>query len=231
MSAAELIRNLAYTLVPMILSYAVHECAHAWMALKLGDPTAKEEGHLTLDPTVHTDLWGTVLIPAMSVFAWGFGYLGYAKPAPIRVERMHPRVGPRLGNALVALSGPLSNALVALVMVTLMAILAHAHVPITKRAIAIEDVSLDDFTPIGAVMFAMFEVNVALALFNLFPIPPLDGHRLLPRLFDPILAPLKRWGFALIFAVFLFLPRVGNAVFFGPMTSIMRHLLRWFGVG
>jgi len=230
MDGATLIRNLAYTLVPMVLSYAVHEYAHAWIALKLGDPTAKEDGRLTLDPTVHTDIWGTILIPAMSVFAWGFGYFGWSRPAPVRVDRMHPSVNRRLGHALVALSGPASNALLAVLMVAVMSLLTHAHVPIRKPGIALGDVSLDDFTPLGSLLFAMFEVNVALALLNLYPVPPLDGHRLLPRFFDPILAPLHRWGFALLFAVFLFLPRVGDAIFFRPMSAIMAHLLRWFGV-
>ena len=76
----------------------------------------------------------------------------------------------------------------------------------------------------------MFEVNVALFLINLFPIPPLDGHRLLPAMCDRFMLPLQRWGFALLLAIFLFLPSVANAIFYRPMHAITSHLLVWFGV-
>jgi Zn-dependent protease len=188
--------QLVLTLVPMILSLTVHECAHAWSAYKLGDHTAKDEGRLTLNPIVHIDPIGTLLFPTIGVLTNGFGLLGWARPTPFRADQMRPGVNRRLGGAIVSAAGPLSNLILATLSIGTLVLLARLGV------------SLHDHehrpTPVLMLLDRMFELNVALTVFNLLPFPPLDGHRLLPPLFDPIIVPLQRYGFLILFALFFF---------------------------
>src|SRR3954463_6036373 len=100
----------------MVLSLSVHECAHAWVAYRLGDDTAQKQGRLSLSPVTHIDPIGTLLIPAVSVlFAGGFGFIGWARPTPVTPTRFRPTVPMRTGMALVAAAGPLSNLVLALI--------------------------------------------------------------------------------------------------------------------
>lgn len=227
---AEIVRKLALTLIPMILSLSVHECAHALCAYKLGDNTAKEAGRLTLNPQVHIDLWGTLVIPALAVISGGMGFIGWARPTPFRADRFRPGVNPRFGAALVSVAGPVSNLLLAVVALGMVALGRKLHLPLLHSIELIaEDGSLVR-SPLALFLYSMFTLNVGLAIFNLLPIPPLDGHRLLPPFLDPIVRPLHRYGFALLFAVFLFLPRVANVILFTPMVFVMHHLQALFGV-
>src|ERR1700690_3772616 len=101
--------QLAFTLIPMILSLSVHECAHAGAAYLLGNRTAKDAGRLTLNPQAHIDPWGTLFIPAIGVLMGGVPYLGWARPTPFRAVNFRDGVNRRMGIALVAAAGPLSN--------------------------------------------------------------------------------------------------------------------------
>jgi Zn-dependent protease len=228
------IRNLALTLVPMILSLTVHECAHAWSAYKLGDKTAKDAGRLTLNPLVHIDPIGTLLFPAISTLSGGLGFLGWARPTPFRPDKMREGVNRRFGSALVSAAGPLSNVVLAMLAAAVMSILIHAHVSLTR--VGHEFTTLDDFTPLGMLLYSMFTLNVGLAVFNLFPFPPLDGHRLLPPIFDRLLMPLQRYGFIILFLLFMLSNRVPLArvivdtVFYGPINWLTVHILLMFGL-
>src|SRR5690348_16483189 len=116
LSNPELIRLLALDLLVMVLSQTVHECAHAWVAQRLGDDTAEREGRISLSPVTHVDPLGTLLIPAMSVLlGGGFGFIGWARPVPVSPERFRRTVHMRSGMALVAAAGPLSNLVLALI--------------------------------------------------------------------------------------------------------------------
>src|SRR5436305_5193055 len=108
------VRALALDLLVMVLSLSVHECAHAWVAYRLGDDTAQRQGRLSLSPATHVDPIGSLLIPALNiVLAGGFGFIGWARPTPVTPSRFRPTVPMRTGMALVAAAGPLSNLVLA----------------------------------------------------------------------------------------------------------------------
>lgn len=219
-SPAAVVQSLAASLIPMILSLSVHEFAHALAATRLGDGTAKAAGRLTLNPIAHVDVVGTLILPALSVILGGVAFLGWAKPVPCRPDRFRRGVPPRLGLAMVAVAGPLSNLALAVLSAGALALLARAGSPILNG---------QQPTPIAALLIATFTLNVGLAVFNLLPFPPLDGHRLLPRVFDPIIRPLERYGFGALMIVFMFLPSVADRVFFTPVHAVQRLLLQAFG--
>jgi Zn-dependent protease len=195
----------------MVLSLTVHECAHALSAHWLGDDTAKERGRLTLNPLPHIDPIGTLLLPAILV-ASGGGVFGWAKPTPINPARFRRTVSLRLGISLTAVAGPLSNLVLGLVSGAIYAILRNAGL-LTP--------------PAASLLVAMMSINAALAVFNLLPIPPLDGSRvvfgLLPRRLAEGYAQVARFGMILLFA--LFMVPAFNEVLWAPIRGLM-HFFR-----
>jgi len=189
--APPLVVRLFLYFVPMVLSLTVHECAHALSAHWLGDDTAKERGRLTLNPLPHIDPIGTLLLPAILI-ASGGGVFGWAKPTPINAARFRRSVSLRLGISLTAAAGPISNLLLGLVAGLLYAVLRRTELL---------------SAPIGALLGATMSVNAALAVFNLLPVPPLDGSRvvfgLLPRRMAQAYAQVGRFGMLLLFAFFM----------------------------
>lgn len=151
-------------LIPMILSLTVHEWAHAWSAFKLGDDTASREGRLTLNPIVHIDPIGTLLLPILGV------PFGWAKPVPVNPARFHRNVNMGTGMAITAFAGPLSN----LVLAVLCAVTLGVLLRVTPETLANQH---------GLWMLLLYgvQLNVGLAIFNLLPIPPLDGSRIVER--------------------------------------------------
>jgi Zn-dependent protease len=188
----------------LLVAFPVHEFAHAFVAWRLGDSTAKMFGRLTLNPIVHFDMIGGLFL-IISALAGGFLF-GWAKPTPVNPMNLRDR---RNGEVLVALAGPVSNVLMATAgAVVLRALLA-------ARA----DLPFQVYEVLG--LFVVF--NIALAIFNLIPIPPLDGSAVLFRILSPrqvwqIRPFLAQYGF-IILLVFIFtigqtiMPRIINAVF------------------
>jgi Zn-dependent protease len=151
----------AIGLVPMILSLSVHEYAHAWSANKLGDDTAERMGRLTLNPLAHIDPFGTILLPLILVVSHVPAF-GWARPVPIDPSRFRRGVSMGRGMALTASAGPLSNLALAVLSTVLLGVLLRFGVAGEgARALLIDAILL----------------NVVLALFNLIPVPPLDGSR------------------------------------------------------
>jgi len=151
-------------LVPMLLSLTVHEFAHALVALRLGDQTASEQGRVTLNPISHIDPIGTLLVPAVMVATGGFPF-GWAKPVPYNPLRFSKTVDMRRGAMWVALAGPASN--------FAFAILVTVGIGITMRfGIRIDESML-------ALGSRLIWVNIGLGFFNLLPVPPLDGSKVL----------------------------------------------------
>ena len=195
-------QSLLERLLVFVIAITIHEFMHAFTAYRLGDPTAARLGRVTLNPVVHFDPFGflmtVLLVLGISPFAWG-------KPVPVSPGNFR---NPKRGMLLVAAAGPLSN----LVQATLFAI------PLRVNPNFLDSLSpyARDFVEAGIF------INILLACFNMIPIPPLDGHKiltgLLPDFWYSILAPMEQYGFAILLAV-AFLPRFIGFDLVGPMIA------------
>lgn len=159
--------------VIFLLSLSIHEAAHAWTAQKMGDPTARYLGRVTLNPLAHIDLIGTIIFPLMSLVT-GAMFFGWAKPVPVDLNQMKDR---KMGDILVSLAGPASNVILAIFFFIAMKVV---YVSPSIQA------SLGDFAqPVVRTLFTGLSMNVVLAVFNMIPIPPLDGSHVLQNLLPP----------------------------------------------
>lgn len=182
----DLFRRIVLNLVPMVLSLSVHEFAHAFVADKLGDDTPRRQGRLTLSPLEHYDLFGTILVPVLAVVFSGFSFIGWARPVEVTPSNFTRRVSMRGGMALVAVAGPLSNLLLAVLSVAALAAISKLQPALFFAQ--------DGRGALVYLLRAMYVLNIGLFVFNLLPIPPLDGSRLLPRSLDGLqqmLAPMS----------------------------------------
>jgi len=184
------ISRIAIWAVPVLFSIVIHEVAHGWIAYRLGDPTAKNMGRLTLNPLPHIDPIGTVILPLILLILGG-PVFGWAKPVPFNPHRFHPHVNVRRGSMWVALAGPSSNLILAFIASFILVILRKL-IPLPAAAYTL--------------LSALVGINLFLALLNLIPIPPLDGSKILwgflPSKYDHYFMMLERYGF-LIIAVLL----------------------------
>lgn len=183
---------------PVLIALTFHEVAHGYVAWRLGDDTAKRLGRLSLNPFRHIDLYGTVIVPALLILTMGIPF-GWAKPVPVAFGRLDH---PRRDMVWVAAAGPAMNLVLAIA-----AVFAFHALPQLPHA---AEVWLD----LGIRLFV--QVNLILAVFNMIPIPPLDGGRvavgLLPNSFARPLARLERFGFLIIIVALFLLPWLGRKV-------------------
>lgn len=192
----------------LIPSIILHEVAHGAIALRLGDPTARDAGRLTLNPVRHVDPFGSLLLPGMLALA-GQPVFGWAKPVPVNAHHFDR---PTPGMALTALGGPATN----LGLAAVLGVLGPFGAPGARNCELFvssgplsEAVCLTADSVMARLLFAALIVNVALALFNMLPIPPLDGSRLLPLVLGPggrrMYAQYSQYGLLVLFAlVFVF---------------------------
>jgi Zn-dependent protease len=164
--------KLSYWTIPVLFAITLHEVAHGWMARYFGDRTAEMLGRLSLNPLRHIDPVGTVLVPGILLATSGVLF-GWAKPVPVATKALR---NPRLAGVLVALAGPLANFAMAGLWCAVLAGIVRVHGNETL------------ISWIGAMALAGITINVVLALFNLLPIPPLDGGRVLTGLLP------SQWG-------------------------------------
>jgi Zn-dependent protease len=192
------IYKISTWVLPIIIAVTLHEASHGWVAWKLGDDTAFKQGRVTFNPIKHLDMFGTVILPALLLLASGGKMsFGYAKPVPVNFWALRR---PRRDMVLVALAGPGSNLILAITSAALFYVVGWA--PEFMQSWLIENLMM-------SVLF-----NLILCIFNMIPIPPLDGGRvaigLLPQSIARQLARLERMGFMIILGVLFFLPWLGD---------------------
>jgi Zn-dependent protease len=204
--------QLPFFLIGVLVAFTVHEFAHAYVAYRFGDPTAKREGRLTLNPAVHLDPIGTLLI----VFT-GFGW---AKPVPVN---RHYFRHPRIAGPLVSLAGPLSNLILSFVFMFIWYLLFYHNL--------LDGLSERPFTLLDQFLSTMIHLNLILFFLNLLPLPPLDGYRiiedLIPNRTRVKLAQFEPYGTLLLF-IMLSLPQLRSMVIDPYFNYFLTKTIDWF---
>ena len=203
--------DLSVWVLPLIIAITFHEAAHGFVAHALGDNTAYDRGRVSFNPLKHIDPFGTLMLPAMLLLAHSPFLFGYAKPVPVNFRALR---NPRIDMVWVALAGPATNIALAL------AAAAAFHVL--------------DYLPANTAQWVADNlknallINVVLAVFNMLPIPPLDGGRvavgLLPRVLGAPLARLEPFGMLILIGILILLPLAGSQ--FGLNLDIISTILR-----
>jgi Zn-dependent protease len=201
----QLIQTVLIYALPVVFAITLHEAAHGYAAQRLGDPTAAMLGRVTLNPFAHIDPVGTILMPLLLYFSTGGSFLfGYAKPVPVRFDRLRH---PKRDMVWVALAGPGANLLQALLWGALLYVLAGAG--LTERFFL-------EMCKAGML------TNVVMFAFNLFPLPPLDGGRILVGLLPwrqaLAVSRIEPWGFYIVMA--LVVTGVVNSVWMSPLMDL-----------
>jgi Zn-dependent protease len=203
--------DVSVWVLPLLIAITFHEAAHAFVAYRLGDNTAKELGRVSFNPLKHIDPFGTVILPGVLLLSHSPFLFGYAKPVPVNFRNLN---NPRLDMVWVALAGPVTNILLALAAAT--AFHAMPWIPADYAKWTADNLK------------NTLIINVVLAIFNMLPIPPLDGGRvavgLLPRFLAFPLARLEPYGMLILIAALILLPLLGTQL--GLNLDVISAILR-----
>jgi Zn-dependent protease len=205
MDYSNIIQSIATWALPLVFAVSFHEAAHGFIANRLGDPTARMLGRLSLNPIRHIDLWGTIIIPLILLISQAGILFGYAKPVPINSSYFKD---PKKSMAWIAVAGPGINLSLALVSGLVFRIILFLY-PELKNFLLLEQTTFSGagmtawlLVPLLLMLIKSVQINVILAVFNLLPIPPLDGGRVmmgfLPDHQAQKLGQIEPWGFFIV---------------------------------
>ena len=214
-SLPQILHTLSYMGLPLLLAMVLHEYAHGWVANHYGDPTARLAGRLTINPVAHIDPFGTIILPLICLILPGGFFLGWAKPVPVNPGRLR---NPRRDMALVAAAGPGMNLLLAVGSALLLSVLLAVDPSLASSwppqagSEPRQDLFAVLFLPITAMALYSVFINVLLMVFNLIPIPPLDGGRVLASLLPAraalALGRLESYGMLIIVMLIMLDPQI-----------------------
>jgi len=207
-------------LVSFVVATSIHEFMHAWTSFKLGDPTARDLGRITLNPMSHFEPFGFFGMVMISI---GFPFIGWGKPVPVNPSRFTHEFARhrKRGMALVAIAGPLSNVAQALIMAIPYQLAVRGDIVVNEQ--------------VWLFVTTYITVNVLLASFNMIPIPPLDGHKILmgilPDFWRPVLAPLEQYGFPILLLLFFIGGQLGGSLVNGIMLPVRELVYNAVNIG
>jgi Zn-dependent protease len=205
----QFINVISTWIIPVLISVTMHEAAHGYAANLLGDNTAKKLGRVTLNPFKHIDRFGTVILPLLLILIKSPFIFGWAKPVPVMFHRLK---NPLRDMVIVAIAGPLTNIALAIISASILSLMQNLSL-------------LDNLWLVRTLINFIF-INIILAVFNMIPVPPLDGGRvavgLLPKYFSYQLAKLERYGLFIIVGGLFLLPLLGKEI------GIPLEPIHWF---
>lgn len=216
MDVASFLTGLSIAAIPVLFAITLHEVAHGWVARFFGDRTAEAQGRLSLNPIRHIDPVGTILVPAILFWLGGFLF-GWARPVPVNPRFMRD---PRRNMVWVSAAGPAANLAMAVGWAFLMMVSQHVNLGVTGEWI-------------GFMADWGIQINLMLAVFNMLPIPPLDGGQFLENLLPPgpfasMLAAIRPYGFFIVLA--LIATHSLSVILNGPIAFLQRLLIATFGL-
>ncbi|MGA7078679.1 MAG: site-2 protease family protein [Terriglobales bacterium] len=221
--------EILYQMIAFLFAISVHESAHAWTASRCGDPTARMLGRVSLNPIRHIDLLGTIVLPLIAAIKFQ-GLIGWAKPTPVDPRNFRH---PVMDDILTSVAGPVSNFIVATIALLVLGGISlssgSGHDLVIGLANGLGGAASDSvLAPVATLLYFLMIVNIWLAVFNLIPVPPLDGSHVLRHfLSDPVRVVYDRIGIFGLLALVLLAPGLLNALVEPPVNFYRSMLVRF----